>query len=56
VHHALFEAALKDVKEGKRPAEATYYVCQVCGNTVTGTAPEKCSICGAPQERVKKVE
>ncbi len=56
VHHALFEAALKDFKEGKNPAEATYYVCQVCGNTVAGEAPEKCSICGAPKERFKKVE
>jgi rubrerythrin len=56
VHHGLFEAALKDVKDGKKPAEAVYYVCQVCGNTVTGAAPDKCSICGAPEERFKKVE
>jgi rubrerythrin len=56
IHHGLFEAALKDVKEGKKPAEAVYYVCQVCGNTVTGAAPDKCSICGAPEERFKKVE
>ena len=56
IHHGYFEVALKEVKEGKKPAEATYYVCQVCGNTVAGSAPDKCSICGAPKERFKKVE
>jgi rubrerythrin len=56
IHHGFFEAALKEVKEGKKPAEATYYVCQVCGNTVAGSAPDKCSVCGAPKERFKKVD
>ena len=56
IHHGYFEAALKAVKEGQKPADETYYVCQVCGNTVTGEAPEKCPICGAPRSRFKKVE
>ncbi len=56
LHHALFEAALKDVKEGKHPAETTYYVCQICGNTVAGPAPDKCSVCGAPPDRFKKID
>jgi rubrerythrin len=55
VHHGYFEAALEAVKAGEKPAEATYYVCQVCGNTVTGEPPERCPICGAPRERFKKV-
>jgi rubrerythrin len=56
LHFGLFEAALKEVKEGKQPAEATYYVCQVCGNTVAGSAPDKCPICGAPATAFKKME
>jgi rubrerythrin len=56
VHHGLFEAALQEVKEGKKPAESVYYVCQVCGNTVAGAAPDKCPICGAPAKAFKKVE
>ena len=56
IHHRLFEAALQEVKEGKKPAEATYYVCQVCGNTVTGAAPDKCSVCGSSAKAFKKVE
>jgi rubrerythrin len=56
VHYGYFEAALKAVKEGKQPEDATYYVCQVCGNTIMGSAPDKCSICGAAARAFKKVE
>jgi rubrerythrin len=56
IHYGYFEAALKTIKEGKKPEDATYYVCQVCGNTVTGSVPDKCPICGAPAKAFKKVE
>jgi rubrerythrin len=56
IHHGMFEAALAEVKEGKKPAETVYYVCQVCGNTVAGNAPEKCGVCGAPSRAFKKIE
>jgi len=38
VHHGYFEATLKDIKGGKTPADATYYVCQVCGNPAPSAA------------------
>jgi rubrerythrin len=56
IHYGYFEAALKAVKEGAAPADATYYVCQVCGNTVPGEAPERCPICGAPATAFKKMD
>ena len=56
VHYGYFEAAYKDLKEGKKPADNTYYVCQVCGNTVKNETPEKCPICGAAAKAFKKVE
>ena len=56
IHHRLFQAALKDLEAGKAGKEAPYYVCQVCGNTVEGEAPERCPVCGAPRSRFKKVE
>jgi rubrerythrin len=56
VHFGYFEEALKAVKGGTAPADATYYVCQVCGNTVTGSAPDKCPICGAPATAFKKID
>jgi rubrerythrin len=56
IHHGLFEVALAEVKAGKKAAEATYYVCQICGNTICGSAPDKCTVCGAPKDRFIKVE
>lgn len=32
------------------------YVCQVCGNTVEGSAPDVCAICGAPKSKFKKID
>jgi rubrerythrin len=56
IHYGYFEAAFKEMKEGKKPADATYYVCQVCGNTVKDKAPDKCPICGSAAKAFKKVE
>jgi rubrerythrin len=56
IHHKLFQSALKDLESGKAPKETTYYVCQVCGNTVEGEAPEICPICGAPRSKFKKID
>lgn len=52
VHHQLFKKALANL--GQNP-EVDYYVCQVCGNTVEGEAPESCPICGAKKDQFKKV-
>ncbi len=56
IHHAYFEATLKDLNGGKQPEEETYFVCQVCGNTIPGEAPEKCPICGASHAQFKRVD
>jgi rubrerythrin len=56
IHHGYYEAALKAVKGGQKPEDNIYYVCQVCGNTVTGSAPDKCPVCGAPAKMFKKME
>jgi rubrerythrin len=56
IHYGYFDAAFKEMKEGKQPADATYYVCQVCGNTVKDNVPDKCPICGAAAKAFKKVE
>jgi rubrerythrin len=56
IHHRLFQSALKDQEAGKSLKEAPYYVCQVCGNTVEGEAPERCPICGSPRSKFKKID
>lgn len=56
VHKELYEKALEKVNSGGDIEEKDYYVCQTCGNTVEGEAPEKCPICGMPREQFRKVE
>ncbi len=56
VHHRAFEEALKAINEGQQLKDEPYFVCQVCGYTVAGEAPDKCPVCGAPQSRFKQVE
>jgi len=56
VHHGLYTAALKDVEAGQKAKEKPFYVCQVCGHTVEGEAPDKCPICGAPKIQFKKID
>jgi len=46
-HQLMFERALAAVKAGEEPEATAYYVCRVCGNTVSVVEPEKCSVCGA---------
>jgi len=56
LHHGYFEEVLKALEAGQQLKDEPYLVCQVCGNTVTGEAPENCPICGAPRSKFKLVE
>jgi len=56
IHHKYFEEALKAFDAGQQLKDEPYFVCQVCGNTVVGKAPDKCPVCGAPASKFKKVE
>jgi rubrerythrin len=56
IHHEHFQAALKKVESEEAFTDKPYYVCQVCGNTVEGEAPERCPICGAPRSQFKKID
>jgi rubrerythrin len=51
-HAKFFQEALE--KNGDI-AEQEYYVCEICGHIELGSAPEKCSVCGAPKEKFKHV-
>jgi len=56
IHHRYFEETLKALNENKQLKDEPYFVCQVCGNTVAGEAPETCPICGAPRTQFKLVD
>ncbi len=56
IHAGLYSEALASVKDGNDLADAPIYVCEVCGNTVIGEAPDNCPICGVPKEKFFLVE
>ncbi len=56
IHYDLYQEALKALEAGQQLNDEPYFVCQVCGNTVAGKAPEKCPICGASASKFKRVE
>ena len=53
VHAGLYKKYLDNI--GNNPNTAIF-VCQVCGNTVEGAAPDKCPICGNPREMFKEIK
>jgi rubrerythrin len=55
-HHGLFEAALGNLNQGKAMPEQPFFVCQVCGHTVEGSAPDKCPVCGALAKMFKRID
>ncbi len=56
IHHGLYQQALKDLEGGKKLESKPYFVCQVCGYTVEGEAPDKCPICGALKTMFKRID
>jgi rubrerythrin len=56
IHHQLYSEALESMKAGNDLPGADIHVCEVCGNTVKGSAPDQCPICGARKEKFFKVE
>ena len=56
VHHRLYQEALGMLEKSQTMTGKPIYVCQICGNTVEGEAPEKCPICGAPKKMFKRVD
>ena len=56
IHHGLYQEALKALESGQKPKDENYSVCQVCGYTVGGEAPDKCPVCNAPKSKFKRVD
>jgi len=56
VHHDLYTRALAAAKAGSDLSAQKVFVCEVCGYTVLGEAPDKCPVCGAPHTKFSEVE
>ena len=55
VHHGLYSEALEAVQSGQDLPATPVYVCDVCGYTVVGEAPDRCPVCRAKKERFFEV-
>lgn len=51
IHYALYQQALAAVIDARDLPKADIHVCPVCGNTVVGSAPAACPICGVPASK-----
>ena len=56
IHHGIYQKALGTLESGQKLKDEPYFVCQVCGYTVAGGAPDRCPICGAPSSKFRGVE
>jgi len=51
MHKALFEKAFDAVNQGRDAEVGPVQVCEVCGYTLEGDAPDRCPVCGAKKEK-----
>jgi rubrerythrin len=51
MHKALFEKAREAVSAGRDAKLGVVQVCEVCGYTLEGEAPDVCPVCNAKKER-----
>jgi rubrerythrin len=56
VHHQLFKTALSTLEKDQVMSDKTLYVCQNCGYTLQGEAPEKCPVCGVLKNMFKRID
>jgi rubrerythrin len=56
MHKMLYEKALDSVNSGKDVELGPVQVCEVCGYTLEGDAPDVCPICGALKEKFTAFE
>jgi len=53
-HNNLYQNAKEVVATGKDIEEKDIYVCELCGFTVAGEAPDECPLCKAKKDKFKK--
>jgi rubrerythrin len=56
IHFGMYSDALAALQGSKDLASSSIHVCNVCGNTVVGDAPDRCPVCGAGKERFFEVQ
>jgi rubrerythrin len=54
IHAGMYRDAKNAVESGKDIKLGDVQICEVCGHTVEGEAPDYCPVCGAPKGRFRK--
>jgi len=55
-HYDLYSQALKTLQSGKDLTEQPIYVCDICGHTCVGDAPDTCPVCKAKKEHFIEIK
>lgn len=53
IHAAMYEKAKQAAEGGKDVEMKEVFICEVCGYTVEGGAPDRCAVCGAPKNKFR---
>jgi len=53
VHAVLFQKAKEAVERGQDVQLGPIQICQLCGYTIEGEAPDRCPVCNARKEKFK---
>jgi len=56
IHAMLYQQVLDSMEQDKGKAAKNFHVCQVCGYTVEGEAPDECPVCKSKKPAFSKVE
>jgi len=54
IHASMYQNAKRTVETRKDIQLGMMHICEVCGHTVEGEAPDRCPVCGASKEKFRK--
>lgn len=56
IHATLYKKILDSLEKDRGREADDFHVCQVCGYTVEGEAPDECPVCKSKKQAFRKVE
>ena len=54
IHAGMYQRAKQAAERSEDIKLGAVYICDMCGYTAEGTAPERCPVCGATKEKFRK--
>ena len=54
IHASMYQKAKQTVETRKDIQLGMMHICEVCGHTVEGEAPDRCPVCGASKDKFRK--